>query len=175
MASRRSRRSRRSRLLRSSNTHSFSISNSNSSAHLNLPFSILNSSNLYDSDGYQVTTTIQQKRDNITLQQWLHINHFIKSMDDKSDLILSKSINNIINAFGGIKKVVQCLIKNCNQTQLKSITDIIKKDKTKYDEHQKLNHVDKKLKTYTTPKKQIDVNFDHKICLMVCIAFIFLF
>ena len=71
----------------------------------------------------------KETRDNITLQRWLNIKHFIKSMGDKSEIILSSASNDIINAFGGIKKVVECLINNGNKTQLKLILDVIKKKK----------------------------------------------
>ena len=77
----------------------------------------------------------RQRRDNATLQQWLNIRHYFKSMGNESKIILSSVSNDIINAFGGINDVVKCLINNGNNKQLKLMLDIIKKQKMKYDKN----------------------------------------
>eukprot|EP01084_Bolivina_argentea_P257781 434387_1 len=70
------------------------------------------------------------RKTNTHLQQWLNCKHLIKNLE--SDTIIKCSTNSIIESFGGWNNVLKCLIEHGNETQLKSIHNIIKKERLKY-------------------------------------------
>eukprot|EP01084_Bolivina_argentea_P242880 407308_1 len=70
------------------------------------------------------------QKSNTHLQKWLTCRHLINNLE--SDNIIKCSVDAIIESFGGFKKVLERLIEQGNETELKSILDIIRSERLKY-------------------------------------------